>query len=130
MNIGAAISNVAPYVAAAGGLGGLAVMCKVFLDNRRLSPKSTAEARNITAAAIDKDWTRFQREIGRLVKRCELAEERAAQAIVGFMACEEREIHLKSRVAELEAFNMGRGQSAQEAHVMLAAERIVADKNK
>lgn len=139
MNIGDALEHVLPYIAALGGLGGLALMVKSVLENRRLWPKSKAEAENITAAARDKDWARFQREIGRLVRqgkisddraeraerRAEAAHEKAEEAIEGFRACEDREVHLKGRVAELEAINRGRGQVAQEAATMLAAERIV-----
>ena len=144
MNLGDALSEIAPFLAAAGGLGGLAIMCKAWWENRRLGPKSHAEAANITAAARDKDWARFQREIGRLVKRCETAEDkaqradtraesataRAEEAIAGMHACEEREVHLKGRVAELEAVNRGRGQAASEAATLLAAERIVEDQGK
>lgn len=117
-------------------------MCRAYWENRRLSPRSKAEAADITAAARDKDWARFQREIGRLVKRCETAEDkadraddraekatiRAEEAIAGMHACEQREVHLKARVAELEAINLGRGQAAQEAQTLLAAERIVHDR--
>ena len=134
-----AIRDLLPFVGAAGGLGGLALCFNVWQTNRRLAPKSKAEAEDITAAAKDKDWTRFQREIGRLVKRCETsdakadasdakaerAHARAEEAIAGMHACEQREVLLKGRVAELEAINRGRGQSAQEAATMLAAERIV-----
>jgi predicted nucleic acid-binding Zn-ribbon protein len=130
--LGTGISALLPFVYAACGAGGLAVIIKGYWDKQVQEPKSKAEAKDITAAAMDKDWSRFQREIGRLVKRAETAEDKSARAdekadraIAGFLACEEREVHLKSRVAELEAINWGRGQIAQEAATLMAAERIV-----
>jgi len=132
MGLGTGLSGLLPFVYAACGAGGLAVIVKAYWDKQIQEPRSKAEARDITAAAQDKDWTRFQREIGRLVKRAETAEdkadraeEKADRAIAGFLACEEREIHLKARVAELEAVNRGRGQAANEAAILMSAERIV-----
>lgn len=118
-------SAVVPGLSLGAALAAALLTIRTYLEHRRLLPKSTAEARNITAAAQDKDWSRFQREINRLVKRCETAEEQAQEAMDGFRACEEREIGLKGRVAELEAVNRGRGQVANEAATLLAAERIV-----
>lgn len=121
------IRDVGPWFMGAGGLAGWALFAHAVLTNRRLAPKSKAEAQQIVAAAMDQDWQRFQREIDRLVKRCEVAENTAGQAIAGFRACEEREIVLKGRVAELEAINRGRGQLANEVHTLAAAERIVSE---
>lgn len=96
-----------------------------WLTHKRLGPKSTAEARQITAAAIDKDWARFEREISRLVKRLETAEDIAERARRGQRECEEREIELKGRVAKLEAVNAGRGEIRQRAAEVVAADRAV-----
>jgi hypothetical protein len=45
-----------------------------WLIHRRLAPKSTAEAISIRDAIVDNNWSRFQREIDRLVQRVENAE--------------------------------------------------------
>lgn len=99
-----------------------------WLVHRRLAPKHHAEAEDITAAAKDKDWARFQREIARLVERCERAEEQADKAIEAQRACEEREIVLNKRIARLEGLDMARGEARQEAAGIVASER--ADPNK
>lgn len=125
IDLPAGLSAVIPGVSLGVALSALLVALRMWFDHKRLMPKSNAEARDITAAAQDKDWARFQREIGRLVKRCETAENTADEALAGFRACEEREIGLKGRVAELEAFNLGRGQSAAETALLVSAERIV-----
>lgn len=95
-----------------------------MLVHKRLSPKSKAEARDITAAAIDKDWTRFQREIGRLVKRVEQAEGAAAKALAGQHACEQREIILNGKIVNLEAIIQSRGEIRQRAAQIAAADRM------
>lgn len=94
-----------------------------WLTHVRLGPKSKAEARDITAAAVDKDWNRFQREIGRLVRRVEQAEDAASKAIAGQRACEAREARLNGRVVELEAILQGRGELRQRAALIVAAEK-------
>lgn len=94
-----------------------------WLKYKQLSPKSTAEARQITAAAIDKDWARFEREINRLVKRLEEAESVGERARKGQMECEERELALKARVTMLEAVNDARGEIRQRAAQVVAADR-------
>jgi hypothetical protein len=94
-----------------------------WLTHKRLGPKSKAEARSITAAAIDKDWARFQREIDRLVRRLEDAETKAERAVQKAHECEERESILKQRLAEFEGFMVGSGQARQEAAGIVAAER-------
>jgi hypothetical protein len=99
-----------------------------WLTHKRLGPKSTAEARQITAAAIDKDWARFEREIDRLVKRVERAEDDASEAKRGQRDCEQREIALQARIALLEAVNEGRGQIRQRAQEVVSAERVQEDK--
>lgn len=103
---------------AGGGLLG------TWLAHKRLSPKSTAEARDITAAAIDKDWSRFQREINRLVKRCEAAEASAEKVLGELHKCEEREIRLKADILRLEAIAIGQGEARQHAAAIVAAERL------
>jgi hypothetical protein len=95
-----------------------------WLTHVRLGPKSKAEARDITAAAIDKDWTRFQREIGRLVKRVEHAEDAAKKALEGQRDCEEREVRLRGRVIELETVLQARGEMRQRAALIVAAEKL------
>jgi hypothetical protein len=95
-----------------------------WLTHKRLGPKSTAEAREITAAAIDKDWARFEREIARLVKRLEIAEDAAENARLGQRDCEERELALKARVTMLEAVNEGRGEIRQRAQEVVSADRV------
>lgn len=95
-----------------------------WLTHKRLAPKSSAEAKSITAAAQDQDWQRFQREIDRLVKRCEAAEEKAEKALQRAHTCEEREGHLKARVVELEAYNLGQGTARQEAATITARDRL------
>lgn len=104
-----------------------------YLTNRRLSPKSNAEAREITAAAMDKDWARFEREISRLVKRLEdaedradLAETKADQALEKLRECEEREARLKAEIARIEAVQLGMGQGRQRAAAVVAADRLEA----
>lgn len=94
-----------------------------WLTHVRLGPKSKAEARDITAAAQDKDWNRFQREIGRLVKRVEQAEDAAGKAIKGQRECEEREVKLNGRVIELETILHTRGEMRQRAALTVAADR-------
>lgn len=94
-----------------------------WLTHKRLGPKSTAEARQITAAAIDKDWARFEREIDRLVKRVEQAEDDASAAKLATQECERREIALQARIAMLEAVNEGRGQIRQRAQEVISADR-------
>ncbi|MCW3837794.1 hypothetical protein ACFQ1E_17250 [Sphingomonas canadensis] len=69
-----------------------------WMVNRRLWPKSMAEAHEITAAAKDKDFARFHREIARLVARVEKAEEKADAAAAGQRACEEREARLRRQL--------------------------------
>ena len=105
-----------------GILGGGAL--GTWLTHKRLGPKSTAEARQITAAAIDKDWARFEREINRLVKRLEMAEAEAEKARKGQRDCEERELALKARVANLEAINDARGEIRQRAQEVVSADRV------
>lgn len=95
-----------------------------WLTHKRLAPKSSAEAKSITAAAQDQDWSRFQREIDRLVKRCEAAEAKAEAALNRAHNCEEREGLLKARVMELEAYNLGQGKARQEAAEITARERL------
>lgn len=97
-----------------------------WLTHVRLGPKSKAEAKDITAAAIDKDWTRFQREIGRLVKRVEAAEDAADRAVKGQRACEEREAKLRGEVVELRAIIQSRGEIRQRAALVVAAEKVEA----
>lgn len=94
-----------------------------WLTHKRLGPKSTAEARQITAAAIDKDWARFEREIDRLVKRVEKAEDEASSAKRGQRECEQREIALQARIALLEAVNDSRGEIRQRAQEVISADR-------
>jgi hypothetical protein len=101
-----------------------------WLTHKRLGPKSTAEAREITAAAIDKDWARFEREIDRLVKRLEASENAAEQAIRGQRECEEREMALKARLVKLEAVNEGRGEIRQRAQEVVSADRVSEARNK
>lgn len=97
-----------------------------YLTYRQMAPKSSAEAREITSAAIDKDWARFEREIDRLVKRCERAEREAAQARKGQRECEERESGLKARIQSLEAVNAARGEIRSRASEIVAADRLAA----
>jgi hypothetical protein len=97
-----------------------------WLTHVRLGPKSKAEAKDITAAAIDKDWTRFQREIGRLVKRVEAAEDAAERAVKGQRACEEREAKLRGEVVELRAIIQSRGEVRQRAQLIVAADKAEA----
>lgn len=97
-----------------------------WLTHVRLGPKSKAEARDITAAAIDKDWTRFQREINRLVKRVEQAEDAAERATKGQRACEEREANLRGELVELRAIIQSRGEIRQKAALVVAAEKLEA----
>jgi hypothetical protein len=105
-----------------------------ILSHHRLAPKSYAEAREITAAAIDKDWARFEREISRLVKRCEDAEDAGRQAVAGQRACEEREIEnarqwairegeLNGKIVKLENILATAGEARQRAAGILAIER-------
>jgi hypothetical protein len=94
-----------------------------LLVNRRLAPKSSAEARQITAAAMDQDWQRFEREINRLVERLTQAEDRASGAEQRARECEEREGALKARVFALEAYQAQEGQMRQDAAMIVAAER-------
>ena len=101
-----------------------------WLTHKRLGPKSTAEAKAITAAAIDKDWARFEREIDRLVKRLEASENAAEQAIRGQRECEEREMALKARVVTLEAINAGRGEIRQRAQEVVSADRAADAREK
>lgn len=111
-------------VLAGGGL------CGAWWTHKRLAPKSKAEAREITAAAMDRDWTRFHREIDRLVKRLEMsetqtdkAERKADQAIAALHQCEERESLLKARVVVLEAYAQQESQMRQDAAMIVATER-------
>lgn len=99
-----------------------------WLTHRRLGPKSTAEAREITAAAMDKDWARFEREIARLVQRLEDAEDKADRAVAGQRECEEREIGLKARIAKLEAVNDAQGEIRARAQEVVAADRLAQRK--
>jgi hypothetical protein len=111
---------LAPVLASILGSGFLGA----WLVHRRLAPKTTAEARDITAAAMDRDWARFQREIDRLVKRCENAEDAAQQAVKGQRECEEREAGLLARIARLEGLDVARGEARQEAAGIVAIERL------
>lgn len=95
-----------------------------WLTHKRLGPKSTAEAREITAAAIDKDWARFEREISRLVRRVEQAEDEATEAKKATQECERREIVALARIAKLEAINEGRGEIRQRAQEVVSADRL------
>lgn len=106
-----------------------------WLMHRRLSPKSRAEASEITAAAMDKDWARFHREIDRLVKRLEEAEDRAASAERRERECEARAIDcerhfaeteaaLKAKIIQLETYHATIGQVHQEAASIVAADRL------
>lgn len=95
-----------------------------WLVNHRLTPKSRAEARQITSAAMDQDWQRFEREINRLVKRLEEAEARATSAEARARECEDRESVLKARVLALETYNQTEGQMRQEAALIVASERV------
>lgn len=104
-------------VLAGGGL------CGAWWTHKRLAPKSKAEAKEITAAAMDRDWTRFHREIDRLVKRLELSEGQADKALNDLHRCEERESALKARVVVLEAYVQQEGQMRQDAAMLIAAER-------
>lgn len=96
----------------------------VWLTNRRLWPKTTAEARSITAAAAEKDWLRFEREINRLVKRLEEAEDRATRAEAATRECEKREASLRAEFLALKHYVDTEGQMRQEAAKVAAAERL------
>jgi predicted ribosome quality control (RQC) complex YloA/Tae2 family protein len=120
---------VTAFVSIAGG-----GLLGTILSHHRLAPKSYAEAREITAAAIDKDWARFEREIGRLVQRCEDAEDTAKKAMIGQRECEEREIEnarqwgsreieLTAKIAKFEAILSATGEARQRAAGILAMER-------
>lgn len=98
-----------------------------WLTHLRLGPKSKAEARDITAAAQDKDWTRFQREIGRLVKRVEQAEDCASRAIAGQRDCEAREAVLRAEILKLKAVNDARGEVRRRASEITAADRLYGE---
>lgn len=103
-------------------------MLGTWLTHKRLGPKSTAEAREITAAAMDKDWARFEREISRLVSRLEAAEDEAREARNGQRDCEARELVLIARVVKLEAVNDARGEIRQRAAEVVAADRVRDDR--
>lgn len=111
-------------VLAALGTGGI---FGAWLSYRRLAPKSKAEAREITAAAKDKDWARFQREIGRLVKRLEEAEDSCSKALNALHACEQRESGLRGRIVELEAWVTAEGDARQMAAGVVAIERLLPE---
>lgn len=95
----------------------------VWLTHRRLAPKSKAEARDITASAMDRDWRRFEREIGRLVKRLENAEAAAERAIEAQRACEQRESRLNGEVIKLRALLEQEGEARKLAAGIVAMER-------
>lgn len=106
-----------------------------WMTHNRLAPKSKAEARDITAAAMDKDWSRFQREIGRLVKRLEDAEAKAERADHRARECEEREslvlreaADLRAELARLRAIELGVGQGRQAVAAEAASARLGARK--
>jgi hypothetical protein len=95
-----------------------------YLTHLRLTPKVSAEARQITAAAMDQDWARFQHEIARLVDRCERAEKCADDAIKGQRACEEREGRLIARITQLEYLAAAEGEIKKRAAGVVALDRL------
>lgn len=95
-----------------------------YLTHLRMTPKISAEARQITAAAMDQDWARFQHEIARLVDRCERAEKSADDAIQGQRACEEREGRLNARILQLEALAGAESEIKKRAAGVVALDRL------
>lgn len=121
---------------AGGGLVG------AVLENRRNAAKSAAEADKTKAETVNMDWTRFQKEIARLEKKSASQDERIDQLERGVRECHEerdreREERIKEReqdmrdrlrlegeVAKLRGIIDGKGQVAQMASAIVAADRL------
>jgi predicted nucleic acid-binding Zn-ribbon protein len=121
---------------AGGGLLG------VVLENRRSAAKAEAEATRTTAETKDMEWARFQREIERLDKKSAAQDHRIDQLEKEVREChEERDrereertrereedmrdrVKLEGEVAKLRGIIDGKGQVAQMASAIVAADRL------
>lgn len=63
------------------------------------------------------DWSRLRGEIARLDERCRLIESREED-------CRRELAGAVGRIAELEGYNAGQGRAAQEAQLIVSAERL------
>jgi len=121
---------------AGGGLVG------AVLENRRNAAKSAAEADKTKAETVNMDWSRFQAEIARLDKKGAAQDDRIEQLEKDVREChEERDrereqrtrereqdmrarVHLEGEVAKLRGIIDGKGEIAQRAHAIVAADRL------
>lgn len=88
----------------------------VYFTHRRLAPLSAADV-------TDRDWARFQAEIGRLAARIVNLEREAETFRTKLRECEEREASQNAKITRLQAIIDQEGQFRQMAQNIVSAER-------
>lgn len=97
----------------------------LFVVARFASPFLHAlnERLRIYAEAKASDWNRLRDEVKRIDERCKALEEENQE-------CRKNLADAVHRIAQLEGYQLGRGEAAQEATRFTATKRIIDDKLK
>lgn len=99
-----------------------AVMAQWIAWRQTVASQKLAREQQIHDAKHE-DWTRLRDEVSRIDNRCKALEEENHECRQNLAAA----IH---RIAQLEGYQLGRGQAAQEAQRFESTQRIVDDKVK